>query len=106
MSGSSLTAAILIVSDTAARDPQTDGVGPALTAVFTDNTTNRRDKWAAPSVKILPDDETQIQQAIREWTDGENTYNLILTSGGTGFAVRDRTPEVGERTDIGMGRLK
>lgn len=96
MSGPPLTTAILVVSDTASRDPKTDGVGPALTALFTDDQKpTRRDKWAAPTVKIVPDDESQIQQAIREWTDGESPYNLILTSGGTGFAVRDRTPEVG-----------
>lgn len=93
MSGSPLKAAILVVSDTATHDPQTDRVGPALTAVFTEGN-GRSEAWAAPLVKIVPDDVLEIQRAIHQWADGEDLFNLIVTSGGTGFAVRDITPEV------------
>jgi gephyrin len=93
MSGSPLKAAILVVSDTAARDPQTDKGGPALTAVFTESN-GRSETWAAPVVKIVPDDVLEIQSAIHEWADREDFFNLIVTSGGTGFALKDNTPEV------------
>ncbi|KAJ5431137.1 MoeA C-terminal domain IV [Penicillium cf. griseofulvum] len=62
-----LKVAILIVSDTASKDPASD--------------------------KIVPDDVFQIQQSIYEWTDSPNWYNLILLSGGTGFSIKDNTPE-------------
>ncbi|KAJ5952599.1 uncharacterized protein N7479_011012 [Penicillium vulpinum] len=46
-----------------------------------------------PAFRIVPDDVFQIQQSIYEWADSPNWYNLILLSGGTGFAVKDNTPE-------------
>lgn len=41
---------------------------------------------------ILPDDQKTIQNALIDWADGEH-LDLILTTGGTGFSARDRTPE-------------
>lgn len=88
---SSLRPAILVISDTASQDPQTDKAGPALTDAFS----QRSNTWAAPIVRIVPDDPEKIQTAIKEWADNESDFvNLIVTSGGTGFAVRDVTPEV------------
>jgi gephyrin len=88
---SSLRPAVLVISDTASQDPQTDKAGPALTEAFS----QRSSTWAAPIVRIVPDDPEQIQSTIKEWADnGSDFYNLIVTSGGTGFAVRDVTPEV------------
>lgn len=92
MSGSKLRAAILIVSDTASRDAATDKAGPALTAVFAAE--GRSNTWEAPVVKIVPDDVLEIQRAICQWADGEEYFNLVITSGGTGFAIKDNTPEV------------
>jgi molybdopterin adenylyltransferase len=41
---------------------------------------------------IVPDEQEQIASTLREWSD---TYclNLVLTTGGTGLAPRDVTPE-------------
>lgn len=85
-----LKAAILVVSDTAAQDPSTDKVADTLTPFFTAEGSN----WQQPDVKIVPDNVLDIQRTVCDWTDGPNWVNLILLSGGTGFAVKDNTPEV------------
>lgn len=91
-STSKLRAGILIVSDTAARDPTTDKCIPTLTSVFKEN--DAKGEWQDDiATKIIPDDIASTQKAITQWTDGPNALNLIVTSGGTGFAVRDSTPE-------------
>ena len=84
-----LKAAILIVSDTASQDPTTDKVASALAPILA-----AEGKWELPAIRIVPDNVSQIQQAVCEWSDGANWYNLILLSGGTGFAIKDNTPEV------------
>ncbi|XP_059675999.1 gephyrin isoform X3 [Gavia stellata] len=42
--------------------------------------------------KIVPDEIEEIKETLIEWCD-EKELNLILTTGGTGFAPRDVTPE-------------
>lgn len=84
-----LKPAILIVSDTASQDPASDQTASALSSILAEE-----GKWEPPAIRIVPDNVFQIQQAVCDWTDGRNWYNLILLSGGTGFAVRDNTPEV------------
>ncbi|XP_030247704.1 gephyrin a isoform X2 [Sparus aurata] len=42
--------------------------------------------------KIVPDEIDEIKETLLEWCD-ELELNLILTTGGTGFAPRDVTPE-------------
>uniref|UniRef100_A0A8D3DAZ4 Gephyrin n=1 Tax=Scophthalmus maximus TaxID=52904 RepID=A0A8D3DAZ4_SCOMX len=42
--------------------------------------------------KIVPDEIDEIKETLLEWCD-EEELNLILTTGGTGFAPRDVTPE-------------
>lgn len=89
-----LVAAILIVSDTASRDPSTDKSAAALIDVLK---TEGGDKWRTDSsgvaVKIVPDDSDAIQNAVTAWTDGEDSINLVITTGGTGFTPKDITPE-------------
>ncbi len=41
---------------------------------------------------ILPDEVKDISAALIDWSDNKK-YNLILTTGGTGFSPRDYTPE-------------
>lgn len=95
MSGESsrLRPAILIISDTAFKDPTTDRAGNSLRETLS---SEGNDQWSEPLVEIVPDDAMPIELAIRRWTDDEKNHaNLIITTGGTGFAVNDITPEVG-----------
>ena len=92
MAGSPLKAALLIVSTTAAKDPSTDASGSILRTVFEQEGGG---KWEVSETEIVPDDVTQIQRQIMLWADSPvQGINLILTTGGTGFAVSDNTPEV------------
>ena len=87
----SLRAAILIISETASKDASTDKGIPALKEVFAERA---NDQWIAQDTKIVTDNVLDIQRAITEWTDGPEYVNLVVTSGGTGFAQKDVTPEV------------
>lgn len=86
---SKLRASILIISETASQDPSTDKCLPALRDVFD---TLGGDRWEIANTRIIPDNVTMIQRAIMQDTMSE--INLIITSGGTGFATKDVTPEV------------
>ncbi|KAM3550335.1 hypothetical protein MY1884_008295 [Beauveria asiatica] len=85
-----LTAAVLIVSTTAALDPSTDAAAALLRQVFE---VDGAGKWAVTDEKIVPDNVIDIQKQIMQWTDGPDPLNFIITTGGTGFAVSDATPE-------------
>ena len=87
-----LKAAILIVSNTASKDPSTDKCETTLRQVFEAASTSAA-TWQVSHVSIVPDDVLAIQRSITGWTDGDQAVNLVVTSGGTGFATRDVTPE-------------
>ena len=77
-----ITVGIITVSDRAAAGEYEDLGGPALRA----DATGRG--WHVASEAIIPDDVGRIQEAVRAFAGG-----LILTTGGTGIAPRDVTPE-------------
>jgi gephyrin len=86
-----LSASIIVISETASKDPVTDKCIPALQETFASDGGGRFD---ASDMIIVPDDVAHIQKAITHRTDGADFTNLIVTSGGTGFAQNDVTPEV------------
>lgn len=90
MDKSKLKARILIVSDTAFQDPSTDKAGDTLSDVFADEGGGQ---WTVEDRKIVPDDVLKIQNAVSLSCDREDYANLLITTGGTGFAVKDNTPE-------------
>lgn len=90
-----LNPAILVISNTAFEDTATDQVGDILRQTLI---SEGGGEWGEPLVEIVPDDAERIELAIRKWTDtGVTAIDLIVTTGGTGFAVQDMTPEVGCR---------
>ena len=77
---------ILTLSDRSARGERTDASGPALAELI------HAQGWSVVKREILPDDESAIRAALIEWADS-GQVDIILTTGGTGFAPRDITPE-------------
>ncbi|KAI0549205.1 hypothetical protein F4679DRAFT_547838 [Xylaria curta] len=91
MAEGSLKVALLIVSTTAAKDPSTDSSQPALSDVLEKQGGG---KWELIDTKIVSDVVVQIQRQIMLWSDvAAEGINLIVTTGGTGFATSDNTPE-------------
>lgn len=94
--------AVLTVSDRAARGERPDASGPALCARL------ERAALRVVQTAVLPDEPPQIEAQLRDWADG-GEVDVILTTGGTGIAARDRTPEatlsVCERTVPGIGEV-
>lgn len=82
----SFRAAILTVSDGGAHGERKDESGPALERAL-------RKRLPARVVEraVLPDEPSQISRQVRLWAEEE--IGLILVTGGTGIAPRDRTPE-------------
>lgn len=77
---------LLIVSDRAARGEREDLTAPALTPLL------EAAGHQVAAISIVPDETDKIGSALIEWCDIEQ-LDVILTSGGTGFAPRDVTPE-------------
>ncbi|RME05809.1 MAG: MogA/MoaB family molybdenum cofactor biosynthesis protein [Anaerolineae bacterium] len=81
-----LQVAILTVSDRSARGEREDASGPALRAFA------QARGWEIVAQAIVPDEIPAIQNALIHWADAL-ACDVILTTGGTGFARRDVTPE-------------
>ena len=77
---------ILTLSDRSSRGERVDASGPALTALI------EAEGWSVTKQDILPDDESAIRALLTKWADSAE-LDVILTTGGTGFAARDVTPE-------------
>ncbi|EEY14667.1 gephyrin [Verticillium alfalfae VaMs.102] len=91
MATSPLKVAILIVSTTASKNPASDKSELVLRDVIE---AEGGSQWEVVETKIVSDHVPQIQRQIMLWADlGADAVNLIVTTGGTGFAVTDHTPE-------------
>jgi molybdopterin adenylyltransferase len=81
-----LRVAVLTVSDLGAAGRRADASGDAIVA------------WAAArgfalaARELVPDETDRIAGALVQWAD-DGVADLILTTGGTGLAPRDVTPE-------------
>lgn len=86
MNNDKYKAAILIASDRSYKKIREDATGPAL---------EERMKELGFEIAhnvIAPDEENKIYELLKSWVDG-GEIELIVTSGGTGVAPRDVTPE-------------
>ncbi len=81
-----MRAVVLSISTSKARGEGKDESGPKL-AEFA-----RALGATEPDIELLPDDRAVIEERLRHWADVEDV-ELILTTGGTGFAPSDVTPE-------------
>ncbi|TEB32251.1 molybdenum cofactor biosynthesis protein [Coprinellus micaceus] len=84
--------AVLTISDTAARDNSADRSGPTIREILS---ARQNVLVGENDSAILSDDPEAIQCVIRAWTGraGNDKIDWIITTGGTGFGVRDTTPE-------------
>jgi molybdopterin adenylyltransferase len=78
------TAAVITISDSCARGEREDKSGPAV-ARFLENL-----RFRVPAQEIVPDELVQIQKALIRRA---REVQFIATTGGTGIALRDVTPE-------------
>src|ERR1700732_4559662 len=76
---------IITISDRASAGEYVDLGGPALKEAA------KKSDWQVLSEAVVPDDVTRIQETIRSFA--RQGCGLILTTGGTGLAARDVTPE-------------
>lgn len=78
---------ILTVSDRGTAGIYPDKSGPVIRQIVTE-----RLNMVVAQTDIVPDEVEQIKAVLTYWAD-ELHLDLILTTGGTGFAPRDVTPE-------------
>jgi len=97
-----ITAAVITVSDSVLAGTRQDLSGPAV-----------RERvesygWTVSAVQLVADESLQIAEAMRNLANS-GEVSVVLTTGGTGVALRDVTPEatrsVIEREIPGLGEL-
>jgi molybdopterin adenylyltransferase len=94
--------AVITVSDSAHAGKRTDASGPAV------RTRLEQLGWCVAVTETVPDDAVRISERLIAVADG-NQVCAIFTTGGTGVALRDVTPEatraVIDREIPGLGEL-
>jgi molybdopterin adenylyltransferase len=79
-------AAVLTISDSASAGTRTDRSGPALRERL------EQLGWSVTVMEVLPDEAVEIAARLATLADG-GQLSAIFTTGGTGVALRDVTPE-------------
>ena len=97
-----INAAVLTISDSAYAGNRQDLSGPAVRERL------ERLGWSVSAIEVLPDEADLISARLATLADG-NQFAAIFTTGGTGVAARDVTPEATraaiEREIPGIGEL-
>ena len=79
-------AAVLTVSDRSFRGERPDAGGPLVAELLKDG------GYEVTVTAIVPDEQAQIEEKLCQIADS-GEIQLLVTTGGTGFAPRDVTPE-------------
>lgn len=79
-------AAVLTVSDRSFRGERPDAGGPLVVEML------KKAGYEVSVTAIVPDERAQIEEKLREIADS-GEVQFLVTTGGTGFAPRDVTPE-------------
>lgn len=79
-------AAVLTVSDRSFRGERPDTAGPLVARLL------ESAGYRVTAVGTVPDEQPQIEAVLKDWAD-RLCVPLVVTTGGTGFAPRDVTPE-------------
>jgi molybdopterin adenylyltransferase len=82
-----LSIGVLTISDGASKGTRQDSSGETIRTMV-----ERLPDAVIAAGAIIPDEADQIAAVLREWSD-EKHLHLVLTTGGTGLAPRDVTPE-------------
>jgi len=77
---------ILTSSDRSARGERPDLSGPALAELVS------AQGWTVARTLVLPDELDVLSETLASWADADD-LDIVLTTGGTGFAPRDVMPE-------------
>jgi molybdopterin adenylyltransferase len=97
-----INAAVLTVSDSVTAGTRADRSGPAVRERL------EQLGWGVAVMEAIPDERGQISRRLVELADS-GEVSAIFTTGGTGVAIRDVTPEatraVLDREIPGMGEL-
>ena len=86
MSGRDVRVAILVVSDATHRGEREDRSGAAI------RTWCEERGYETAHRDVVPDETERIAERLLSWCDSGDV-DVVLTTGGTGFAPRDVTPE-------------
>ena len=93
---------MLTVSDKGARGERLDTAGPAVSEILLGTGAE------VVATEVLADEREDIAERLRTWADS-GAIDLVLTTGGTGLAPRDVTPEatldVAERQVPGIAEV-
>lgn len=91
--------AVITLSDNGYKGEREDKSGPLILELLGE------EAYHVKEVVILPDEQELIERELIRYSD-EEQMDLILTTGGTGFSMRDCTPEatlsVATRTAFGI----
>lgn len=78
--------AVLTISDRSAQGEREDRSGPLIQEIALQR------GWEVITTDIIADEQVEIEERLVSWCDS-GEIDLVLTTGGTGFSPRDRTPE-------------
>lgn len=78
--------AIITISDKGSKGQREDISGQTIREIV------EAEDWEVVDYQIVPDEKFEITELLNQLADNKQA-DLILTTGGTGFAARDHTPE-------------